>query len=375
MDSYVVRRCQPNEARESIEQLWQRNLPLEQGPGDKYRWLYEQAPLPPRDVFVLATSGTGGERAVGTAGVGLREIYVGSGSGANREVLRAGLLADLAVDREHRTVAPALRLVREVRTWALDELDLAYGFPNLHAQGVFRRVGYSALGVMTRYVRVLRYGAYLARVTDSDLERLPVWSRGLARRLVAGPEPARRVASAALELGQLARGLGPLIAARRQYRLEVGAAPPAGIDALFVRCRGEHDVVAVRSTRLLAWRYPPSEGRFWLALRRGTRLDAYAVLESRDQMFHVRDLFGGREAVSALLSLLVVECYRRGAAAVSMRYLGEPWLTKLLEAVRFEARASDRQVFVGVSPKVSGPLRERLQNPGCWFLTDFDEDV
>jgi hypothetical protein len=120
MDSYVVRRCRPEEARGAVEELWQRNLTLEQSAAEKFAWLYEQAPEPPEALFVLeAKVAEGALRPVGTAGVGIRQIAVGE------QRLRAGLLADLAVDRDHRTVAPALRLVREVKTWALGELELA----------------------------------------------------------------------------------------------------------------------------------------------------------------------------------------------------------------------------------------------------------
>ncbi|HRC58400.1 MAG: hypothetical protein IPI49_15365 [Myxococcales bacterium] len=377
MDSYVVRRCEPSEIRESIEQLWERNLPIEQSAVDKFSWLYEQAPLVPRDVFVIAAAAQGGEpeRPVGTAGVGLRDIYVGGGSGARAEILRAGLLADLAVDREHRTVAPALRLVREVRAWALSELDLAYGFPNQHAQGVFRRVGYSALGAMSRYVRVLRYGSYLSRASAEDLKRLPAWARPLAQQVLSRPGRSQRLAATAYELAQLARDARGLLVARRHEPLTLGQRVPAGVDALFHRCRTEYDLVAVRSDRLLRWRYPAAPGRLWAAVRSGSRLDAYAMIDRIGDAMHLRDVFGTRAGVAALLSQLVFECYRLGASSVSMRFLGESWMTELLASLRFEKRAADRSIYLGISPRVVGALRERLSEPACWFLTDFDEDV
>jgi hypothetical protein len=90
---------------------------------------------------------------------------------------------------------------------------------------------------------------------------------------------------------------------------------------------------------------------------------------------HVRDVFGGREAVAALLPQLVFEAYRRGATSLSMRYLGDSWMTDLLAGARFEARSADRTIFVGVAPRLERRLQTVLVNPACWFLTDFDEDV
>lgn len=370
MDSYVVRRCRPDEARGTVEQLWQRNLSLEQSAASKFAWLYEQAPEKPEALFLLeASAADAAPRPVGTAGVGIRQIAVGD------RRLRAGLLADLAVDRDHRTVAPALRLVREVKTWALGELDLAYGFPNHHAQGVFKRVGYVALGAMTRHVRVLRHHAYLGRIGQAELARLPGWLRPVAQDVIGREGWPQQAAAAAVDLAQLGRDLGHLASARRQERLSVSSEPPAGIDALWRRCASEHTVVAVRSQRMLAWRYSTQPGRWWAAARQGSRLDAYAVVDQIDDVVHVRDLFGGRAAMAALLPQLIFEAYRRGASSISMRYLGDAWMSELLRTWRFEARSADRMIFVGTSPRLERRLQTMLADPACWFLTDFDEDV
>lgn len=369
MDTYVVRRCRPEEARGAVEELWQRNLSLEQSAAAKFDWLYQQAPERPEAVFLLDAQAGGASRPVGTAGVGIRQIAVGD------RRLRAGLLADLAVDREHRTVAPALRLVREVKSWALGELELAYGFPNHHAQGVFKRVGYGALGAMPRYVRVLRHESYLGRIGEAELTRLPRWLRPAAASVIASEGWQRSAAAGAVDLAQLGRDVRRLASARRGLHLSISETMPAGIDALWRRCAGEHTAVAVRSARVLAWRYPARPGRWWAAGRQGTRLDAYAIIELVDDVAHVRDLFGGRAAVAALLPQLIFAAYRRGASSLSMRYLGDPWLSDLLRGARFETRGAERMIFVGVAPRLERQLQAVLTNPACWFLTDFDEDV
>lgn len=373
MDSYVVRRERPQEVRTELEALWQRNLPIEQSAASKFEWLYQAAPLHNQDVFLLR--GGSPEHAVGTAGVVVRELYVGSSSGARPEVLRAGVLADVAVDREHRTLGPAMRLVREARAWALEALDLTYGLPNPHAQGVVRRVGYSVLGPMTRYARALRHAHYLDRLSDDDLQRLPAWSRGAARALLERGGVLRQAAATSLDLAMLARELPQVAQASRRWSCAASEQLPAGVGALFARCRGEYDLVSVRSDALLAWRYPPRPGRLYVSARSGSRLDAYAVIETVGDLCHVRDLFGARDALAALLPWVLYECYRRGGAAVSMRFLGEPWLVGLLEKLHFEKRGADRAVHLSVSSRITGPLRDRLLEPQCWYFTDFDEDV
>lgn len=84
---------------------------------------------------------------------------------------RAALLADLAIDRAHRTVLPALILQHAVKRHVDASYDLSYGFPNAHAVGIHRRIGYHEHGTMPRYVRVLRH----ARLLEAeDAQRTPL---------------------------------------------------------------------------------------------------------------------------------------------------------------------------------------------------------
>src|SRR5690242_8727773 len=123
---YSVEHRAFSEVQDDLRRLWAENLPVRGSVDRKLSWLYREAPDPPEGVFMLAAQdGDGGDRRwVGTAGVLIRRVQV-----AERE-LRAGVLADLAVERAHRSVAPALTLTRSVRDWAVGHLDLAYGFPN-----------------------------------------------------------------------------------------------------------------------------------------------------------------------------------------------------------------------------------------------------
>ena len=179
MAAYRARLTEAHEARSSLTELWSRNLPVGTVVDDKFRWFYLEAPLGPASAFLLeAQDGPDQGRAVGCAGIGLRELaYRG-------KVLRAALLADLAVDKSHRTVLPALTMQRAVRKHTQSAFDLSYGFPNKHAVAVHTRIGFHLLGHMQRWVLVLRHAPYLQRVMD-----LPIVP-GIAGRVV---DAARRV--------------------------------------------------------------------------------------------------------------------------------------------------------------------------------------
>lgn len=134
--------------------VWRASLGNQDSRAAKFDWFYRDAP----DGALLQVLRHGpGQAAVGTAGVGWRRMRVGA------HVLRAGLLADMAVLTNHRMLGPALLLQRSACERALADGDLVYGFPNPNAVPVVKRLGYVHLGDMTLHVRIVRHADYLAR--------------------------------------------------------------------------------------------------------------------------------------------------------------------------------------------------------------------
>ncbi len=369
--TYAVARVRPAAARDELLRLWSENLQLERSPEAKYAWLYDDAPQRPDDVFLLRASLDGATSTVGTAGLGVRRFQLGDVA----PDVTAGLLADLAVDKAHRSVGPALALVREVKSFALAGHALAYGFPNALAQGVFKRVGYDVLGTIGRYARVLRHAEYAARVRELELSRVPSTARELLYKVAEQPLLAA-MAGAAVDLAQLARRSPAAVEAARRLRVETTEAlDPAAVDALWARARGEHGVIAHRTGEVLAWRFPTTGPRTWYAAhaRDATRgLRAYALVErDGDGVAHVKDLFGHRPDMIGLLDLLPALVYRTGATSLSMRYLGAPWFREALVERGFSERESKRMIAVGAAEGT----RDLVKDPERWHLTDFDEDT
>jgi hypothetical protein len=369
---YRVERVDPKTVASDLHRVWAENLNIEGGdPAFKHAWLYRDAPDPSPTVFLLRPEGNGAP-VVGTAGIGIRRIVVG-----DRE-LRAGLLGDLAVDRDHRSVLPALMLVREVKGWAMAQLDLAYGFPNHAAEGVFKRVGYQKLGTIARYVRVLRHAGYMDRIGDAELSRLPSAVRPLAHAALARPAVAGVIAKG-VDAAMLVRGGGDLLRAARRLKLEWPAEVDGRIDRLWSAARHDYDVIAARSARFVSWRFFRAAGAatraLALAVDRSGEPQAYAVIEFGGDVAHFRDLFGHRPAVAALIDRLIPALYRRGAASISMRYLGAPWLVGVLAARGFVSRQADRMIALGVCDRLDPHLATLLTDPDAWHLTDADEDT
>lgn len=367
--TYAVVEAEPEAVATHLQRLWGANLTVAGDVARKFRWLYRDAPDRAGVVFMLAARGGeadgAGDAFVGTAGVCVRRFQVGG-----REVT-AALLADLAVDRDHRSLLPALNLVRQVKAHALGAHALAYGFPNHNAVGVFKRAGYQALGTINRYARVLRHHEYIDHIRNSEVPRLPgpALFRRVVDRALAIP-PLARAGTTAIDVGRLLQGTPDVMRAWRHHRLEWLDGPDERFDALWEHARAEYAIVARRSAAFLRWRFPADPGTRYAALvRRSDRsVVAYAVVQLEDGTAHLRDLFGHHDAFAPLIDRLLPALYRRGATSASIRYLGGPRLTELLARRGFAQRPGERTIMWAAATPTPG-------DPAQWHLLDADEDT
>src|SRR5262245_7071772 len=126
---YGVTWIEAPEVKDTHLGVWERNLSLPVSARRRFEWLYRDNPAGPGRLAVLE-SRTGAETAaaiVGTAGYGTRAVRL------RGETRPGAVLADMAVDRAHRTAMPAIMLAREVRREVLARCHIVYAFPNEHA--------------------------------------------------------------------------------------------------------------------------------------------------------------------------------------------------------------------------------------------------
>jgi hypothetical protein len=345
---YTVRLSEVMPAADALKGLWQRNLhiPPAVDLDARLRWYYLEAPEGAGRVALLVD---GAQEVVGCEAIGVRRFALAG----RPEPVRVGLLGDLAVDRRHRTLMPALTLVRAGRT-AANQFAFHYGFPNANAAPLYQRLGYRKLGTVTRWVRVLRRGRYVGRVIKN-----PVVA-GLGGALLDG----------ALQLeALLMRALpGPPL------ELDPLADTDGRLDQLWEIAHRQWGAIGWRGAAQVRWRFlraPGTRCELMALVEPHTRaLRAYAVLEPADSTYHVRDFFGaGLRDVGRLFDLLVAYVHRRGASALSVSFLGAPRVEALLREHRFHPRESTRTVIVDAAPEISVPPADE------WYLTDADEDT
>ena len=345
--SYQAVRVDPHEHRDELVRLWATNLSVQGSPHAKLDWLYLRSPFGPGEAFLLRDDSGA---AVGCAGITTRELWHGDA------VVRAALLADLAIDRAHRTGMPALVLQRATKRHVEAQYDLAYGFPNANAVALHRRIGFVELGAMTRYVRILRHGGYFERE----------YGRPLAARTAGGVVDGAKLAV------RLARAVRPALRAQLAWLSDFDPR----FDRLWQQHHGLWGVVCRRDAAFLRWRFlrkPHETVRVaGLVERGGDRLLAYAIVGGEPGEFaHLLDVFGPLDALSDLLTLLVPALTLRGHTALGMRFLGDPRIHGLLLDHGMAMRGAQRSVIVTFGPRVDGALR----NTSAWYVTDLDEDT
>ncbi len=316
--AYAVREGDVARDRDAVIAIWRGNLGDDARMPAKYAWFYQGADAGPPLLELLTADG----REVGACSAGRRRML------RDGRPLRGGVLVDLAVLPEHRSLGPALMLQQGLAAAARRDLDLLYGFPNPKAAPVFKRIGYRPLGELVRHVRVLRHADYLAR-------RMP---RPLAR--VAGPALDRCV--------RLRDRLAHPDASRLRavWRDHVDAR----MQALWERSTKPDGVVAIRDLAHLEWRFDrsPHAGFRYLLLddpRDGT-LSAWFATRPDGATLHVHDYWSvhGPALGTRQLAALLRAAYAAGHAAASVELCTAPTLLEPWKALGFVER-SRRPVF------------------------------
>ncbi len=339
---YQARDGHVDNDRDAVLSIWRGNLGDDAHMPGKYAWFYQQADAGPPLLEILTADG----HEVGACSAGRRRMLL------DGKPLRAGVLVDLAVMPEHRSLGPALILQQALVASARSELDLLYGFPNPKAAPVFKRIGYRPLGALVRYVRVLRHGGYLGR-------RVPAW--------IAAP------LGAAVDTWVLIREMLRFTGDAR--RLHASWSDQAGpeMQVLWDASDKPDGIAGVRDLAHLRWRFDASpRGHFRYLLvrehRDGPLIAWFATRDDRSTL-HVHDYWSvhGPAIGTRCVQVLVAEARASGYAALSVELATSPVHLMPWRSCGFTAR-SERPVFGFWDSSVLGGAAAKLH------LTAADED-
>ncbi len=329
----------------TICRLWVGSLVghSESSAADKLRLGYEDNAAGQGTVLLLYP-GTESEPC-GVQGLHPRVFHLGA-----RRITAAGL-ADFAVESAHRSLGPALMLMRDGVRLARDRFDLLYGLPNQKAAAVLARAGLKKLGMVQRFAKPLRSRAKLAA-------RLPPFLAGLLAPCV----------DFALRAQDQLRRIG---ASPRLVCEATGWSDPT-LDDLWAR-RPASLLLSERSSAMLRWRLGAPERGAWrvcLARDRAGAVRGYVAWRIKDGFAEVGDFFSDvPEQLTAPLMLAFTPIAREaGAHSVSVTFFGCEPVARALVRGGMTPRPQQAPLFVLPD---SDPA---FGDPRCWYLTGFDND-
>jgi hypothetical protein len=282
MPTYKVVRADPSADRATIIDLQTRNEPDVPRHADQYAWHVERNPHGEGRMWLLLTEPGG--KPIGVSGIVMRRLQIGG------EVRLAGRAWGIAVEKEHRSVGPALQLCKAAFGELERDVSFLWVLPYTRAaRSLFGRAGYKKIGDLDRHVRVLRSRHYL--------EQLAQHHPKLQHPMLQHPALQRALAGAIALPADLATRLNYERPWDRPRDLALGCVRgfDRRFDELWQRARASHPLAAERSSDFLAWRFrrawdtfltvgfaPPGEEK---------DLRGYAVVSFRDSQAVVADLF------------------------------------------------------------------------------------
>lgn len=344
--TYHIREADLSASAAAICQLWVANLVGhdERSAAAKLRLGYAENPAGVGSALLLYPEG-GGE-PVGVQGLHPRTFHLGAAR------LRAVGLADYAVDASHRSLGPALMLMRHGTQLGQARFDLTYGLPNQKAAAVLARAGLRRLGLVQRFAKPLRSREQLA-------QKLP-------GALAAALAP---LVDALLRLDDVRRSL---ICRPRLSCREVAWAE-AELDALWSR-RSPALLLSERGTDMLRWRFGAPERGGWrlnIAGDAGGSTRGYVVWRLQGRFVEVGDFFSDApdELTAPLMLAFARQARGAGAASVSVSFFGRAAVAQGLRRSGMALRPQQAPLF-----KLPG-ADAALDDPECWYLTGFDNDA
>jgi hypothetical protein len=349
--NYRVYQADLDRDKEVILGFWNNNhsKALDQ----KFHWMYMGNPAGRAVVFLL-------EHVESKVTVGMVAFFK-RGFQIGKRFCCGGVVGDLFVDREHRTMGPALMLHRAVVSLTrAGEVELIYGFPNDVADPILKRVGYHNIGALARMVKPLKSASYLSR------RNYPEVLNKLLRPLLD--------CCLKLTFIELFHHLNS------DYAFNEVETIDDRFDHFWAECKKKYIVAGDRSASYLRWKHlkdPDDSNRVFACFNRDeSAVKGYIVYRFEDRSVEVRDFvtMDDREGINALMLSFLQHIRKTPAESVIVNTMDNQSVMLMLSRFGFRRRDTRRNVYIYCSGQDPEQLR-LLCDSENWFLTSSDEDT
>lgn len=333
-----------------LNSMWKRNQ--SDFTPERYSWLYEKNPSGAPVIYLLQYEKD--FSFVGAITLFPRKIFY------NGKKVNAYICGDLVVDKQHRSLGPALSLIKSaIRRCDEDAPCILLGIPNTKSENVMLRAGFEILADYCVMTKLIKSNCYLSKLIHSQ------FFSGILSFLVDQ--------LLALRYGKLLR-LG-----KSQYTTEVLSRFDKRFDYVFDTAITSNSFIGERSAQYLTWRFhnsPYNQSEiFGLSVKDTTQISSYLVYHVAHQRAYISDLaFDTTDnSLTNLLANFSVEMKSRGCSAISVTFSGNPSLIDIFHNNGYFLRTTNNRVII-----YSSLNDENLFNTikaGQWHLTPADNDI
>lgn len=348
--SYSVIKAELHSHKQDIIDIWEKNYPGTIIP--KYEWLYERNPAGRAHVWLVRHSAS--SLNVGTTAVFPREFLV------NGKKILAGIAGDFLINREHRSLGPALILQKAVLSFVQNgNMAFVYGFPNEKSVPVLKRVGFRILGEKTRMVKILSFRDLL----DARFGR-----------------PAARVLGPILDCISKVRSSSVWDKKNRGYRSEEVSNIHDFLEFFSDIGFKGFLIHGNRTAEYLKWKFvnsPLSKNKLFALLdEKSGKPKAYLVYRCLENTVEIRDFSYTKER--GILEGLVLDFVKHaaslGADRVEVTILRSKQLVRQFVNLGFYDRPGEGDVYAYFGPNLHKGTN-LIEDGDNWFLLQSDDDM
>jgi len=348
--SYSLIKADINLNKNEIFRIWDRNYPgaLEK----KFKWIYKNNPAGKAHVWLL-------KHEVSGEFIGITALFPKKFA-ANGTTLLAGITGDLVVDKEHRSLGPAMMLQKAVISAVQDgTFDFIYGFPNKASEPVFKRAGYQILGERIRLVKILK--------TAPKLMRLPF---GKYWGLLLSP-----ILDAVLRLSSAETWFF----LSKKFQCEDIKNIDERFDHLWEKQDFRYNILGERAKSHLKWKFftKPDNNRIFIIYDSDKKhIKGYIIYRQLEKTIEIRDFLftSDKEASSALIAGFLRHARSLKADSVVIAMLRNNKFIQFMKQFGFIERKDEQKIFVLFSDKAL-TLHPSLKNNADWLLLQSDDDM
>ncbi len=346
--SYTIVEADIKNNKDDILGLMNRNLSKHSE--EWYAWKYENCPSGSARCWLVKDENSG--NFIGTGALFARKFSI------NYKQFYAGLVGDFAIDKNHRSLVPALKLQKHILVNSEKAgFDFIYGIPNELSVAVLLKAGYVEMGKLERFVKLIRT-EYKLKTYIKNLITLNIVSVlcNFILRFVSREEFIRRPVG---------------------YDIKIADSFDIEVDRLLEKAKIQFKNSSIKNSIFLNWRYYQTQEnnfKIMFLVFENKESVGYVVFSKKERIYYIEDVFfvDDGKSLDLLISEFIRYARKQGIDSVSLNMFGNSRVKNKLAKFGFILRETGNKVVVYSNNPLVKP---HLLNRDNWFFLNGDNDV